>query len=120
MSLLNVHDLKDAGAAAVVLGPDSNRVHVDGIEALGGGWSVGILAWRRLKMPYVLLLADTRERVKRSAPLVMMARDEEALLEAVSMACDRMAGKVCLWNVDEDLTRVLDALAEDTATAGNA
>jgi hypothetical protein len=108
---------------AVVLGPNAAELDVEGIEAIGGGWRYGVQLWRGLSFEYVLMLADSRKRLEKSAPLVLLAADREALLDIVGQACERMAGRECLWVVTDrgpGGQAVEALLAADTAVAGHA
>lgn len=123
MNSAQLSHLKHSGAVAVVLGPDTPLPTVDVLNRMGAGWRGGVRAWRELPFAYALLLADSRKRVRRLAPLALLARDTASLLEVVGQACDRMAGKTCLWYVTDAGAAgaaVQLALAEDAATAGRA
>jgi hypothetical protein len=123
MNSAQLRHIEKAGAVAVVLGPCSDKIDVDLIEGLGGGWSQGVRVWRDLAMPYAFLLADSRKRILKLAPLVLLARDSAELLEVVELSFERLAGRSCLWFVTESGSvgqAVQRSLAENSATAGHA
>lgn len=67
-------------------------------QRLGGGWLEGAQVWEAsTEMPYVVLLAHEQIRVRRRAPLVMLARDSESLRAAVRNACSRLSNVTCAW-----------------------
>jgi hypothetical protein len=115
--------IEAAGAVAVVLGPCMGDGVAAEIEGLGAGWSSGVQLWRQAGLDYALLLAVNRRRVRERAPLLLLARDLDALLYSVTEACVEMKGRTCLWLV-LDTGQAGDAvqrvLADDMATAGNA
>jgi len=121
MNCAQLNHIRNACAVAVVLGSDTHAHDVEAISRLGGGWSGGVRAWRELLLDYAVLLADSRKRVRRLAPLAILARDSESLLAAVGIACDRMAGRSCLWLVTDTGPAgeaVRQALAQNAEVAG--
>ncbi len=121
MNSAQLNHLKNLGAFAVVLGPDTHKLDIDTLAGLGGGWRGGVRVWRELPFAYALLLADSSERVRRLDPLALLALDTAGLLDVISYACDRMAGKNCLWYVTDTGpagAAVRQALAANTVTAG--
>jgi hypothetical protein len=122
MSALQGH-LERAGSICVLIGKDSPKIALDDMLALGGGWKTGVQLWRELSLDYALLLADSRARIEKLAPIVLVARDCETLLEAVNQVCARLAGRECVWMIlDQGAggARVTTLLAANAAVAGHA
>jgi hypothetical protein len=65
---------------------------------LGGSWSAAVDAWREQpRYAYLVLLTDTPERIKRRAPEVMLAADNEALRRAIEQCCQKLNDVRCAW-----------------------
>ena len=115
--------IEKAGAVCLVIGPKTDTSQIDVVADLGGGWRGGVQLWRGMNVAYLVLLADSRNRIKRLAPLIFVARDQGALIEATDMACDRLAGKQCVWLVTDEGAggqQVRDYLAVHSAVEGHA
>src|SRR2546423_1304765 len=86
-----------ADAVAVVLDASAQDVaHIaTTVEGFGGGWRVGIEAWRLTGMPYLVLIAPNPQRIR--APLLLAARDLPALAEAMRTACGMLEDVKCAW-----------------------
>lgn len=89
-------------AAAVVIDKTTApRISKD-MEELGGAWTSMFVAWQRSGYDYLVLLADTEERVRLRAPLTYMAVDEHALRQSLDDCCRRLVGKRCQWSLFMD------------------
>ena len=76
--------IEKAGAIGVMIGPQSEPSVVKVFEDLGGGRRTGIAIWRGLDMmQHLVLLADSRKRIKHLAPLALIARDRKTLTEVI-------------------------------------
>jgi hypothetical protein len=93
-------DISRAGAVALVLdvaAPDVAEI-ADRFVGFGGGWREGIHLWRGLgMMPYLILIAPNRYRIKRRAPYTVVACNLTALELAVRTACDMLEDVTCAW-----------------------
>lgn len=94
--------------AACIVG---DRAHVADVVAacqkLGGGWIDGGQLWEASpEMPFVVLLAHEPLRIRRRAPVVVLARDAASLQTAVRTACGLLSDITCAW------IRLLDPQAQ--------
>ena len=103
-----------AGATAACLVAD--RAHLEDARRfcvqLGGFWRDGVEVWERHpQFGYVVLLANSLERIKRSAPTWAFATDEAALALAARAACAQLSDCTCAW------IRFLEPKAEEVVGA---
>lgn len=64
----------------------------------GGGWSDGARLFAEQDVfLYLVLAACEKRRIARRAPLILLARDEQALRLAISHACEKLDDVTCAW-----------------------
>jgi hypothetical protein len=111
--------------AMVIDRPMGARIAKD-VHEFGGAWEEMFHTWQALSpMQYVVMLADTKERIRLRAPLTMMAVDDDALRQVLRHCCDQLAGKKCRWalfveagSTAEQITRA--EILRDATTEGAA
>jgi hypothetical protein len=89
--------LKRLGNVAIVVGTGTPAGAIKSMSDLGSGWRMAIERWQRIGFPFAVLLLDSPDRIRRAAPVCILARDAEALLEALEIACERLSGTTCAW-----------------------
>lgn len=117
-------DIASATAACIV----ADRAHLAEARSLcgqlGGFWRDGVEVWERHpQFGYVVLLANSLERIKRSAPTWAFATDEAALAVAAHNACAQLSDVTCAWVrfLEPDAERVLGAIVlADAVPKGHA
>jgi hypothetical protein len=111
--------------AMVIDRPMAARIAKD-VHEFGGAWEEMFETWRRLSpMQYLVMLAHTKERIRKRAPLTMMAVDDDALRQVLRHCCDQLSGKQCRWalfvehgSTAEQITR--QEILTDSIAQGNA
>jgi len=112
-------------AAAIVIDRANEQRGDEVTQVFGGGWRAGYELWRGLKLPYLLLIAYSPERIETRNPLSMMAADLPHLKFIAQAACDHLDDVQCGWmrmlapEADKIVTAIVlaDATAAGTATA---
>ena len=95
---MNAADIARLNAACVV----ADRAHLAEASQfctrLGGAWHDGVAVWERHpQFNYLVLLADSVERIERRTPLIVFVADEFALSLATQAACSRLVDVTCAW-----------------------
>jgi hypothetical protein len=67
------------------------------IADLGGDWVTMFDTWQHSGFAYLLLLAHTPVRLKRRAPLTMLADNTTRLREVIQTACSQLDDVDCRW-----------------------
>jgi hypothetical protein len=111
--------------AMVIDRPMAARIAED-VKQFGGAWEEMFEAWQRLPpMQYLVMMAHTNERIRKRAPLVAMAVDDEALRMALRTFCHQLDNTKCQWalfvehgSTAEQITR--QEILADSIAQGNA
>jgi hypothetical protein len=111
--------------AMVIDRPMAARIVKD-VHEFGGAWEEMFHTWQALSpMQYVVMLADTKERIRLRAPLTAMAVDDDALRAVLRQFCNQLSGKKCRWalfveagSMAEQITR--QEILADSITQGSA
>lgn len=82
--------------AMVIDRPMGARIAKD-VHEFGGAWETVFNAWQRLPMQYLVMMAHTDERIRKRAPLVAMAVDDDALRQALQQFCGMLSNTQCQW-----------------------
>lgn len=85
-------DADNVGAAVIVIGPDQHDLGRDVLR--GVGWQQHLWVFDVLGDRFIALVAPTRERIARKAPLVIATDDVEALVRS---ACTMLDDVTCMW-----------------------
>jgi hypothetical protein len=91
--------------------------------SLGGGWHTGFEAWRASGLRFALLIAPNLDRIHRRAPLLLAARDEEALRAIMRAGCAMLDDVTCAWlrAIEPDVAWLVDEeLLRDATVMGSA
>jgi hypothetical protein len=64
--------------AMIIDRPTAARIAADVYE-FGGAWTEMFETWQRTSLPYLIMMAHTKERIRLGAPLVAMVVDDDAL-----------------------------------------
>jgi hypothetical protein len=86
--------LGTAGAVTVVMDESTPTATVERIASMGKGWALGVRVWRQTGLRYLILCAATRERIRKGAPLVLVAGNVE---EVAGAACAELNNVQCAW-----------------------
>jgi hypothetical protein len=113
------------GMAMVIDRPMAARIAKD-VHKFGGAWETVFKAWQRLPtMQYLIMMAHTKERMRKRAPLTAMVVDDESLREALRIMCQQLDNVDCQWmlfveagSAAEQITR--QEILADSITQGNA
>jgi hypothetical protein len=111
--------------AMVIDRPMAARIAKD-VKEFGGAWEEMFEVWQRLSpMQYLVMMAHTNERIRKGAPLVAMAVDDDALRTALRTFCEQLNNTRCRWalfveagSAAEQITRaeiLLDGIPEGNA-----
>jgi hypothetical protein len=84
--------------AFVIDRPTAARVAGE-MNDLGGAWREMFACWLKSHYSFLILLADTKERLRLRAPLTYMAVDEIALRQSLDDCCRRLVGRHCHWSL---------------------
>lgn len=87
---------KTASALAVIFDSGTDSRYFDAVRQLGGGWPDAVAGYLEMRdaRPFAVLLASTRDRLTRGAPLLIAA---PTISEAGRFALDKMPGGRCAW-----------------------
>jgi hypothetical protein len=69
----------------------------ESIKQLGGSWIEMFDTWRHSGFKYVVMLAHTRERIRKRAPLTMLADSDDNLHTAIRNCCAQLSDVKCRW-----------------------
>jgi hypothetical protein len=69
------------------------------INKLGGAFVEMFEAWERLTAEYLILLAHTQKRLRFRTPLTFICVNDQALREAMRIACSRIDGLRMTWMI---------------------
>jgi hypothetical protein len=113
------------GMAMVIDRQMAARIAKD-VHEFGGAWETVFNAWQRLpSMQYLVMMAHTDERIRKRAPLTVMAVDDDALREALQVFCQQLDNTKCRWalfveagSMAEQITR--QEILADSITQGSA
>jgi hypothetical protein len=113
------------GMAMVIDRAMAARIAKD-VHEFGGAWTTVFNAWLQLpSMQYLVMMAHTTERMRKRAPLVAMAVDDDALREALRTFCQQLDNTSCRWalfvehgSMAEQITR--QEILADSITQGSA
>jgi hypothetical protein len=113
---------KATSLALVIDRPTAVRIGTR-MQEFGAAWVVMFELWLRTDMRYLVMMANTKERVR--APLVAMAMDDDALRMALQEFCQQLSDTTCQWclfvetgSAADRITRdeiLLDSVTEGTA-----
>jgi hypothetical protein len=102
----------------------NNALAVDErLMTLGGAWREMFNLWKTQDSPYLILMADTDERLRKRAPLTFFIGTDEMLRTIVARCCTQLAGVQCRWVlfVDESVEQLVrQQLLADAVVEGNA
>lgn len=88
----------NTAVAVVIDKPTAARIAKD-MTAMGGAWSQMFDVWFRSEYRYLVLLADSPERIRLKAPLTYLAADDDGLRDALDACCQRLPGVRCAWSL---------------------
>jgi hypothetical protein len=95
------------------------------VKEIGGAWTEMFEAWQRMpEIPYLVMMAHTKERIRQRAPLTAMAASDDGLRDALKICCEQLDNVKCRWclfveagSVAEQIARqelLLDSVPEGT------
>ncbi len=96
------------------------------VKEFGGAWEEMFETWQLLSpMQYLVMLADTDERIRKRAPLTAMAINDDALREVLHQCYQHLTGKTCRWALFLESGSAAEQIARaelllDVTTQGNA
>jgi hypothetical protein len=76
--------------------PSAARIAAD-VKALGGAWTEMFEAWQRTSLPYLAMMAHTKERLRLRAPLTAMVADDDGLRLALRHFCSHVINMKVQW-----------------------
>jgi hypothetical protein len=105
--------------------PMGARIAKD-VHEFGGAWEEMFNAWHQMTVPkYLVMMAHTKERIRKRAPLVAMVMDDEGLRETLRLFCQQLDNTQCRWalfvehgSTAEQITRA--EILRDATTEGSA
>jgi hypothetical protein len=114
-------------ARAMVIDRTTAPIVAADVRTIGGAWAALFDAWYAAgdRVPYLVMMAHTKERLRKRAPLTAMAVTDDTLRMAMKRFCAELDGVRCEWGlclvagsaaeaiVREEL--MLDATTEGTA-----
>jgi hypothetical protein len=102
----------------------ANAEKVDSaMREMGGAWASTFGIWRRLDAQFLIMLAQSRERLIQRAPLIFIVQSPEQLADAMQAACLQLDDVPCRWVLfmEENtpgIQTVRELLLKDAAVGG--